>query len=250
MKCKQILLAAIVVFALVTADARSLSYPVNATKGILSRASITEFLNPKLSTTKKMVDETRPVSVMYTGGTIRPMIGGSASKVDAIGFHDGKVVAVGSSDKVKAAMDSLNTQYSTRNLDNGKKTLLPGLIEPHVHIVYTATFMSWEDYGPFEGQEMREDYDEDWLKEAVATTKAELEASGDLAKGYWILATGVDPSLMPFTTSNILPNGLAKLLSFNPDVVDEMEDEVPTFMLSASGHTGYVNTPVLQVNYS
>ena len=32
---------------------------------------------------------------MYTGGTIRPMIQGSVSKVDAIGFPGWKVAATG-----------------------------------------------------------------------------------------------------------------------------------------------------------
>ncbi|KID55672.1 hypothetical protein JF50_14875 [Pseudoalteromonas luteoviolacea] len=33
--------------------------------------------------------------VMYSGGYIRPMIGGSTEQVEAIGFAEGKVVAVG-----------------------------------------------------------------------------------------------------------------------------------------------------------
>ena len=66
-----------------------------------------------------------PVSVMYTGGTIRPIIGGSISKVDAIGFHGGQVVALGSKADVVAQMDNLGTSYATIELSDGL-TLLPG----------------------------------------------------------------------------------------------------------------------------
>lgn len=35
------------------------------------------------------------------------------------------------------------------------QTLLPGLIEPHVHIVPTAMTMSWLDLSPFNGQYLK-----------------------------------------------------------------------------------------------
>ena len=93
-------------------------------------------------------EECRTVSVMYTGGIIRPMKNGVANQVDAIGFHSGKVVAAGSVSEVTTQMDSLGATYATTELPNGH-TLLPGLIEPHVRIVPTAMMMAWNDFGPF-----------------------------------------------------------------------------------------------------
>lgn len=193
---------------------------------------------------QKPVSLLESTTVMYTGGTIRPIIEGSVAKVDAIGFHDGKVDAVGSLDYVKTMMDSLNTSYLTVNLST--ETLIPGMIEPHVHIVPTAFFMGWNDFGPFDGQYMRAKYDADYLKKSIADEKSNLESSGDLEKGAWILATGVDPSLMPFT---VVPNGLNKLITLEPDAVDDMEKDTPVYMIAASGHTAYVNTPALQLIY-
>ena len=80
------------------------------------------------------------------------MIQGSASKVDAIGFHGGKVVATGSEPEVTTRMKELGTKYTTIKLSAGQ-TLLPGLIEPHIHIVLTALMMGWNDFGPFNGQD-------------------------------------------------------------------------------------------------
>ena len=191
---------------------------------------------------------TQPVTVIYTGGIIRPIAEGSMSKVDAIGFHDGKVVTAGSLDQVKKEMGSLGVSYSTVQLSDGQ-TLIPGMIEPHVHIVSTAITMAWNDFGPFDGQDMRSNYDSDWLKKAIASAKSNLESSGDLGKGGWILGTGVDPSLMPFNLTTTRPKGLNKLITFEPDVVDSIEQDTPVYMIAASGHTAYVNTPALQQMY-
>ena len=179
-------------------------------------------------------------SVMYTGGTIRPIIDGRVDKVEAIGFHDGKVYAVGTEDQVKAKMYSLKPNYI--RLSDGQ-ALIPGLIDPHLHIVPTAIFMSWEDFSPFDGQKLRKDYNLDYLKKAIASAKSKL-GSPDTNK--WILGTGVDPSLMPFT---IVPNGLNKLTSLGTSDMDAMEDKNPVFIMAASGHTAYVNTYALERMY-
>lgn len=182
-----------------------------------------------------------PATMMYTGGTIRALVGGSTDKVDAIGFHDGKVHAVGSLHYVRTKMESLQTHYQEIPLPDGH-ALIPGLIEPHVHIVPTVVWMAWNDFSPFERQCLRSNYSTDYLKQSIARAKSNLEASGWLQKDGWILATGVDPSLMEFT---VVPNGFNKLTTLEPSVLDKMESETPVFMIAASGHTAYVNTAAL-----
>ena len=186
-----------------------------------------------------------PATVMYTGGTIRALVGGSIDKVDAIGFHEGKVHAVGSQDYVKTKMESLQTHYQEIPLPDGH-ALIPGLIEPHVHIIPTAIFTTWNDFSPFEGQHLQKEYSVDYLEQLIASAKSNLEGSGLLQKGGWILATGVDPSLMEFT---VVPNGYNKLTNLEPTVIDKMETETPVFMMAASGHTAYVNTAALDRIY-
>ena len=183
-----------------------------------------------------------PVSVMYTGGTIRPIIGGSMSKVDAIGFHDGQVVASGSKAHVMAEMDKLGTKYSTVELSNGL-TLLPGLIEPHVHIVPTAMMIGWHNFGPFHEQYLQEPYDLEWLTREIKTAKDTLKHAG-----AWILGCNVDPSLMPFIVTQH-EDELNILQRLDCDTLDKIENEVPLLMMSASGHTAYVNTQALRKTY-
>ena len=94
--------------------------------------------------------------------------------------------------------------------------------------------MTWNDFSPFEGQYLQKNYSTDYLKQSIANVKSKLEDSGELQKDGWILATGVDPFLMNFT---VVPNGLNRLTTLEPPVIDEMEPETPVFMLAASGHT-------------
>lgn len=46
-------------------------------------------------------------TVMYTGGTIRPLVGGNIDQVEAIGFYNERVYAVGSQEHVQTKMDGL-----------------------------------------------------------------------------------------------------------------------------------------------
>ena len=153
-------------------------------------------------------DVSSPVSIMYHGGTIRPIAGGSMAKVEVIAFKNGKLVAAGSKNEVAKKMKSFKYEFERVELSDGQ-TLLPGFIEPHVHIVPTPMIWTFPDFGPFDGQDYRKGYDLDWLKKKIAGTKKMLELSGDLARGAWILGTQLDPSLMPF---EIVPNDLTKLL--------------------------------------
>ena len=187
------------------------------------------------------ISASEPVSIMYTGGTIRPVKDGKMDTVEAIGFHDGRVVAMGSKSEVLARMNGLGVKYAQVALRDGH-TLLPGFIEPHVHIVPTAMMMGWNDFGPFDEQDLQKTYDTTWLNGEIQRAKGELTH-----KGYWILAHSVDPSLMPFHCGQ--QGGLNTLQSFSCDSLDEMEKDVPLLMISASGHTAYVNTPALRSIY-
>lgn len=179
-------------------------------------------------------------SMMYTGGTIRPIIDGKVDKVEAIGFHEGKVYAVGTENHVRAKMNKFKP--SCIHLSD-EQALIPGMIDPHLHIVPKAVFMAWEDFSPFNGQKLRKNYNLDYLKKAIANAKSKF---GNTDTDKWILGTGVDPSLMPFT---IVSDGLNQLTSLGTSAIDAMEDKNPVFIMAASGHTAYVNTPALERIY-
>ncbi len=183
-----------------------------------------------------------PLSVVYVGGTIRPIVGGGIQKVDAIGFHNGRVVACGTESQVLRQMNALEIQYKTVQLSGGQ-TLLPGMVEPHVHIVPTAMVMGWNDFGPFDGQNLKTGYNMDWLKGEIDS----LVATGNIGDtNYWILGCGVDPSMMPVNHKFI---GLNELQKLGVDKVDQLNSKIPLMMTSASIHTAYVNTTALRIIY-
>lgn len=203
--------------------------------------------------------DSNPIPVMYTtqdGGIIRPITDGDASKtVDAIGFSGSevykvynskvvsKVVAVGSVQSVTAEMNRLHQQeYNIIKLPRGH-ILLPGFIDPHVHIVPSAKTDSLDNYGAFEGQWFREDYTMKWLKEKIAA------ANSNIRSGEWILGAQLDPSFMPVTDPKPSTSGLTQMTSFGPSDLDTLEAHTPIFILSASVHTGYVNSPAVKLIY-
>lgn len=207
----------------------------------LTDNTINKDFTKQLSDLKKKAKRStgpKPESIMYTGGTIRPLKCGKVDEVvNTIGFHQGKVVAAGTATEVTARMDSLNMDYTKVNLPEGQ-TLLPGFIEPHMHIVSTAMMLeAWNDFGPFDGQYLQKEYDPTWLKDKIASAKESI------SRNFWILGHSVDPSLMPF---KVIDDDLNELQDFNIDTVDGLENSVPLLMLSA---TGYVNTKALKLVY-
>ncbi len=72
----------------------------------------------------------------------------------------------------------------TQVIELGSRTLLPGLVEPHMHFVFTF-FDSWLDLGPFANRSTDE-------------VKAKVTAAVASAKsGDWILGQLFDPLITP-----------------------------------------------------
>lgn len=86
-------------------------------------------------------------SIIFTNGTIYPLRDGNMDeRVEALGIHAGDVVASGTLAAVEARMNALGITYKKQSL-NGR-TLLPGLIEPHAHIVQSCAMEGWLNLGP------------------------------------------------------------------------------------------------------
>lgn len=190
-----------------------------------------------LPTANAFVKEEPSQTLMITGGTIRPMINGEVKPVDAIGIAGGNVVVTGDEKHVKEFMDRHHPHFSHKILKDGH-TLLPGLIEPHVHIVPTSLMMSWLDINPFDGQDLREQYDFDWLTSTIS------DGIKSLKKGQWLLGNGVDPALMPLIDNN------KELQTINAASLDKIDSVTPIMLMSASMHTLYLNSPALNVVYN
>jgi len=174
-----------------------------------------------------------PKNVMFSGGTIRPMINGSVETVPAIGFANGSVVVSGTEQEVKTFMDQTYAGYTARVLEP-EHVLLPGLIEPHVHLVPTAILMGWADVGGFVGQDLRQGYDIKFLDKTIK------EKAASVKKGHWVLGAGLDPALMPLLKDN------TELITIGVEMLDAIHHETPLIIIAASMHTLYANTAALR----
>lgn len=169
-------------------------------------------------------------ALMISGGIIRPMISGSTDTVDAIGIADGHVVITGKEEKVREFMTKHHPLFQSKRLKDGQ-TLLPGLIEPHVHMVPAAVMAEWIDVSPFDGQNLRSPYDLNSIKEVINT---HLPVIPD----FIILGKGLDPSLMPFVPGS-------ELQTITNTILDDINNDA-MMLLSASMHTMYLNTAGLK----
>ncbi|SEM31639.1 hypothetical protein SAMN05421856_102362 [Chryseobacterium taichungense] len=185
---------------------------------------------------EKKPEVVQPAPILFTGGIIRPMIDGKADMVEAIGFADGRVVATGSLSLVTAEMDAnFKDEYTVRHLETNQ-TLLPGLFEPHIHVVFSGLMASFVDVGPFDGQNIRKGYDKNWVKEQL---KANLPPESEDAV---LFANGLDPALLtPFSKDNFQ--------NIDYMFLNEVSRTIPIMVISASGHTVYINSPTISKVY-
>jgi len=159
---------------------------------------------------------------IFYGGPI-VTVNAKNEEVQAIAVQSGIIVAVGKKDTVVKDWQS----SSTKVIDLKGQTLMPGFVEPHIHIVMTTMYQYlWLNLSNF-----TTNYDtlqtlSDRLKDHLKT----------LPKGQWLMGFGVDPSRTnPF---------MAELTA---DVLDKVSADVPIFIINQSGHIAYVNHKALEI---
>ncbi|GFM82189.1 hypothetical protein PSCICN_28810 [Pseudomonas cichorii] len=170
-----------------------------------------------------------PQAVIFHGGHIYPDPEHPEHPVEAIGIANGKVIESGMLHGVREAMKKY--EPVERQL-TGDETLLPGLIDPHAHLISSALMTTWTDLSPFNGQDLNTDYSIEVVKERL---RKAVKAASELAQP-WVTGYGVDPSLM-----TVWKDIDAKFL-------DEISagTKVQIFLLNASGHISYANTLALK----
>ncbi|MBN9083044.1 MAG: twin-arginine translocation pathway signal protein [Rhizobiales bacterium 62-17] len=152
-----------------------------------------------------------PADVIFRGGPILT-INGKAPRAEAIAIRGNKIVAVGKAEDIQGLNGA-----KTRVVDLKGRTLMPGLIDPHMHFVFTV-FEDWIDVSPI----TTPDY---------ATVLAKLKAGVAKAKeGEWVRAQQFDSSI---TRDAHIPT-LAEL--------DEISPKNPFFMQESNGHIAYANS--------
>lgn len=144
---------------------------------------------------------------LFFGGDIIT-VNDQQPSAEAVAVTDGKIVFVGD----KYAAFKLKDDHTVL-VDLQGKTLMPGFINPHTHVMLEALILSSTDVSPFKYKTIDEVMNV--LKEAVK-------------KGP-VLAFGYDPSLM--TTPGEL----------NFKTLDAISTTVPIVVVNKSGHIAYAN---------
>lgn len=159
---------------------------------------------------------------IFLGGPI-VTVNAKNEEVEALAVKDGKIVALGQQADIKKNWSDSKTKV----IDLNGRTLMPGFVEPHVHIVLTSMVEGlWLDLSNFTLP-----YD------TLDTISTKLRAAlKNVPPGGWLAGFGVDPSrTSPF---------MAELTT---EVLDKVSTDVPIFIVNQSGHIAYVNTKAFEV---
>jgi predicted amidohydrolase YtcJ len=158
--------------------------------------------------------QSRNAEVLFRNGTVLTM-DPARPRVQSVAISGSKIMAVGS----ESELEGLRTPQ-TKVIDLGGGTLLPGLIDPHMHSVFVA-FETWLDVSPFAMKNM---------DEVVETLRAAAAKSGPDA---WIKAWQFDAYITPGTTKIDLA------------MLDSVAPNNPLFLYESNGHVAHVNTKAL-----
>lgn len=140
------------------------------------------------------------------------------NEVEAIAIRDGRIVATGTDEAVRAAAGP-----EARVIDCRGRTILPGFVEPHMHLLPIAVLGPHEDVGPFRC---------DSVDDAIARL---AERAAATPEGEWVVGRQFDPSLQTG------PGTLTR------DMLDRVSTTHPVYVFNASLHFGYCNTVALEV---
>lgn len=155
-------------------------------------------------------------TLLFRGGrilTMAPHLG----RVEAIAVQGGRIIAIGSEGDVAA-----RAGRGSQVVELGGRTLMPGLIDPHMHMAFVA-FEDWLDVSAITTPDFA------GVQQKVQATARQTPA------GQWVRAQLFDPSI----TSGASVPSLAMLDQWVPDH--------PFFMLESNGHIAYVNSQALKL---
>lgn len=160
-------------------------------------------------------------TIFYGGPVVT--VNAKNEEVQAIAVQGGKIVALGTKDAITKDWQSKTTQV----IDLKGQTLMPGFVEPHVHIMVTAVFeglgLNLSNFTlPYDTKET-----------LIAKMKAHLKT---IPPGGWLFGFGVDPSrTSPFMSE------------LTADDLDKVSKDIPIFIVNQSGHIGYVNNKAIEL---
>ena len=157
-------------------------------------------------------------ATIFTGGNILT-VDADFSEAEAIAVRGNRIIAVGLNHDVRAAAGA-----NARVVDLAGRTMLPGFIDAHTHVVAGSIVDAVMDYvGMAKYSTVSEVLDH--IAARAAVTPA----------GEWLVFRNFDPAVQ---------EGV-KALTFNE--LDAISPDHPIFVLNASGHVAYANSKAFEV---
>lgn len=172
-------------------------------------------------------------ALIFHNGIIHTMAADGDLPVAALGIANGIIVAVGTLEDVRHSMQA----YQPDEIDLNGRTLLPGFIDPHMHILPSAMYRNkkWLSLTPFKAEPLQQELDPEYGFPSISLKiSAALADPDQLPKDSdgnpWVLGFGVDPSMM-HTWVDITTKEL-----------DPFSSTVPILLVNSSGHIAYLNS--------
>ena len=156
--------------------------------------------------------------IVFKGGTVLP-VDAAFSQHSALAIRGNKVLGVGSDEDMTSLAGS-----GAKIVDLGGRTLLPGFIEPHLHLTLLAALADAADIGPFVHATFEES--------VAGLEKAVKQLPGP---DSWLMGRQFDPSLLEPSRDLTIKE------------LDKIAPDRPAFVLNASGHIAYVNSRSLEL---
>ena len=156
-------------------------------------------------------ESAQKADLIVTGSLIT--LDDAAPRAEAMAIANGRILAVGS----RADVDSF-AGPTTKKLDHATGAVLPGLVEPHLHLISSALVFDGVDCSPYTNKTL------DAVLAALKTAVTQAPP------GQTVVGQLYDPSLLPGQ-----PDLTAELL-------DTISAAVPIVVMNASQHFFYVNS--------
>jgi len=165
---------------------------------------------------------------VFTAAQIHTMDPGRPT-ASAIAVADGRIVSVGDLDSMQPWLKRHPHEIDDRYAD---KVLLPGLVDPHTHLRMSGTYMGLEYIGPIDSPSPH------GLRPGLSDVPAVVAELRRLVEEHDspdrpITAWGFDPA----TQQGHLDR----------DMLDQVSDTVPIWVISYAPHIVYANSPMLRL---
>ncbi len=173
---------------------------------------LSDAIAPIAVTVNGMSQSSQTADTVFSGGPVLTM-DDARPRAESVAVRDGRIMAVGSSRELAGLVGQ-----GTDMVDLDGRTLLPGLIDPHMHSALVQ-LDDWVDVSPM----LRPSADDVFnaLREAAPTSTG------------WVLAKQLDPSIT---------GGDARL---DRVILDRLVPDSPALVLESNGHVAYVNSRAL-----